>query len=90
VLLTAAATTKKEEAYLWKAGASRGHITNLKQSILETFDIYCYSIVSLAQKRVHGRKLLRRDVELRPRTYLQNKEDANEIKNKSCFFSVLD
>ncbi len=23
-----------------KTGASRGHITNLKQSILETFDIY--------------------------------------------------
>jgi hypothetical protein len=39
----AAATKKKkrkEEAYPWKAGASNGHITNLKQSILETFDIY--------------------------------------------------
>jgi hypothetical protein len=24
----------------WKMGASSGHITNLKQSILETFDIY--------------------------------------------------
>jgi hypothetical protein len=38
----AAATKKKrkEEAYPWKAGASSGHITNLKQSILETFDIY--------------------------------------------------
>jgi hypothetical protein len=38
-----AAATKmkrKEEAYPWKAGTSRGHITNLKQSILETFDIY--------------------------------------------------
>ena len=31
---------KKEEAYHWKAGASSGHITNLKQSILETSDIY--------------------------------------------------
>ncbi len=31
---------RKEEAYSWKAGASSGHITNLKQSILETFDIY--------------------------------------------------
>jgi len=32
----AAATKKKrkEEAYPWKAGASSGHITNLKQSIL--------------------------------------------------------
>jgi hypothetical protein len=40
----AAATKKekerKEEAYPWKAGAGSGHITNLKQSILETFDIY--------------------------------------------------
>jgi hypothetical protein len=38
----AAATKKKrkEESYCWKAGASSGHITNLKQSILETFDIY--------------------------------------------------
>jgi len=24
----------------WKTGASSGHITNLKQSILETFNIY--------------------------------------------------
>jgi hypothetical protein len=31
---------RKEEAYPWKAGASSGHITNLKQSILETFNIY--------------------------------------------------
>jgi len=31
---------RKEEAYTWKAGASRGHITNLMQSILETFNIY--------------------------------------------------
>jgi hypothetical protein len=31
---------RKEEAYPWKAGASSGQITNLKQSILETFDIY--------------------------------------------------
>jgi hypothetical protein len=31
---------KKEEAYPWKAGASSGHITKLKQSIMETFDIY--------------------------------------------------
>ncbi len=38
----AAATKKKrkEEADPCKAGASSGHITNLKQSILETFDIY--------------------------------------------------
>jgi hypothetical protein len=38
----AAATEKnkiKEEAYTLKAGTSSGHIANLKQSILETFDI---------------------------------------------------
>ncbi len=43
VLLMASATKKKkreEEAYPWKAGASSGHITNLSQSFLETFDIY--------------------------------------------------
>jgi hypothetical protein len=42
-MLMAAATKKekkrKEEAYPWKTGASSGHITKLKQSILETFDI---------------------------------------------------
>ena len=31
---------RKEEAYPWKAGTSSGHITNLTQPILETFDIY--------------------------------------------------
>jgi hypothetical protein len=41
----AAATKKKEkkrkeEAYPCKASTSSGHITNLKQSILETFNIY--------------------------------------------------
>jgi hypothetical protein len=37
----ATATKKiKEEAYPWKAGTSSGHTANLKQSILETFDIY--------------------------------------------------
>ncbi len=41
VLSMAAATKKrKEEAYPWKAGANSGHIINLKQSILEAFDIY--------------------------------------------------
>jgi hypothetical protein len=35
------ATPKKEkEKKLIKSGASSGQITNLKQSILETFDIY--------------------------------------------------
>jgi hypothetical protein len=31
---------RKEEAFPWKAGASSRHITNLKQSIFEAFDIY--------------------------------------------------
>jgi hypothetical protein len=45
VLSIAAATKKKrkEEAYSWKAGPSRGHITNLKQSILEPFAIYGFN-----------------------------------------------
>ncbi len=38
--MAAATKKRKEEGYPWKAGARSGHITNLKQSILETFDIY--------------------------------------------------
>ena len=34
---------RKEEAYPWKTGPSSGHTTNLKQSILETFDIYDFN-----------------------------------------------
>jgi hypothetical protein len=34
------ATAKKEEKKPIKTGASSRHITNLKQFILETFDIY--------------------------------------------------
>ncbi len=54
VLSMAAATKKKrkEEAYPWKAGASSGHITNLKESILETFDIYGMNV---CQKQRIGR-----------------------------------
>jgi len=37
---------RKEEAYPWEAGASSGHITNLKQSILETFNIYDTNVFS--------------------------------------------
>jgi hypothetical protein len=37
---------RKQEAYPWKASSSSGHITNLKESILETFNIYdCSSAV---------------------------------------------
>ena len=39
-MATATKKEKKEEAYPWKASASSGHITNIKQSIWETFDIY--------------------------------------------------
>jgi hypothetical protein len=38
--MAAATKKRKEEAYPWEVGISSGHITNLKQSILETFDIY--------------------------------------------------
>jgi hypothetical protein len=41
--MAAATKKKRKEAYPWKAGASSGHITNPKQSILETFDINEYS-----------------------------------------------
>jgi hypothetical protein len=49
----AAATKKKrkEEANPWKAGASSGHITNLKQSILETFDFYGLTDVTLTDSQ---------------------------------------
>jgi hypothetical protein len=48
----AAATKKgkKEDAYPWKAGTSSGHITNFKQSILETFDIYDVNITAYHSK----------------------------------------
>jgi hypothetical protein len=36
-----AAAQKKEKKPI-KTGASSGHIANLKQSILETFDIYAW------------------------------------------------
>jgi hypothetical protein len=42
---------KKEEAYPWKAGASNGHTTNLKESILETFDNYGRVSLSVALSR---------------------------------------
>jgi hypothetical protein len=32
--------SKNNKKKPWKMGASSGHITNLKQSILEAFDIY--------------------------------------------------
>ncbi len=35
---------EKKKLYPWKVSASIGHTTNLKQSILETFDIYGYKI----------------------------------------------
>jgi hypothetical protein len=38
---------EKKKLYTWKAGANSGHTTNLKQSILETFNIYAISPVLL-------------------------------------------
>jgi hypothetical protein len=42
----------------WKMGASSGHITNLKQYILETFDIYEFDIFTSTMKSIFT--LLRR------------------------------
>jgi hypothetical protein len=41
-MATATKKKRKVEAHPWKAGASSGHTTNLKQSILETFNIYVW------------------------------------------------
>ncbi len=43
---------RKKEAYPWKAGPSRGHITKLKQSILETFDIYDYKFYKMVWQNI--------------------------------------
>ncbi len=48
--MATATKKRKEEAYPLKAGASSGHTTKLKQSILETFDIYGYNTVTMLQK----------------------------------------
>jgi hypothetical protein len=42
------AAAKKEEKKPIKTGASSGHITNLKQSILETFNVYKFYFINLA------------------------------------------
>jgi hypothetical protein len=56
VLLTAAAKIKEKMPI--KTGASSKHITNLKQSILETFDIYGYDSVeeskNIKEKKIPG------------------------------------
>ncbi len=36
--------SEKKEKKPIKTGASSGHITNIKQSILQTIDIYCNDI----------------------------------------------
>jgi hypothetical protein len=46
---------RKEVAYPWNASASSGHITNLKKSILETFDIYDSFTHQMANGTVHIR-----------------------------------
>jgi hypothetical protein len=45
--MATATKKRKEEAYPWKAGASSGHTTNLKQSILR-LSIPMHSIVCLS------------------------------------------
>jgi hypothetical protein len=42
--IAAASKKEKKKPYPWKAGASSRHIINLKQSILETFDIFALDI----------------------------------------------
>jgi hypothetical protein len=56
--MAAATKKKKEEAYPWKAGASSRHITNLKQSILETFNIYGVIQPKVAKASMEGAILL--------------------------------
>jgi hypothetical protein len=48
--------SKKDKNKLWKMGAGSGHITNLKQSFLETFDIYDFypTKVQVTQTRNTG------------------------------------
>jgi hypothetical protein len=53
-MATATKKKRKEEAYSWKAGASSGHITNLKQSILGTFNIYATACLVCLMITVNG------------------------------------
>ena len=66
VLLMAAAKKKP-----WKMGTSRGHITNLKQSILETFDIY-------GKNASHLNKLIEGNTEKLNKIKFQSKNGENK------------
>ncbi len=45
---------KRKKMKPWKAGASSGHIPNLKQSILETFDIYGWNGLPIINTLTNG------------------------------------
>jgi hypothetical protein len=47
---------RKEEAYIWKAVTSSRHITNLKEFILETFNIDGFSSFYCLLFPFHNRK----------------------------------
>jgi hypothetical protein len=93
---------KKEEAYPWKAGASSGHITNLKQSILETFNIYdsdkhffqmvkigCYlTICSFSDKKVKWSTYCLRSIQKHIKCAKVGKENTrHKIRNIYFFYA---
>jgi hypothetical protein len=59
---TVKAAAKKEKKPI-KTGASSGHITNLKQSILETFDIYDLEEPSLQNSKLQKLTLMKQQVD---------------------------
>ncbi len=48
--------SKKEEKKSIKTGASSGHITNVKQSVLESFDIYGTALLFVNVRYVNGHR----------------------------------
>ncbi len=52
------AAAKKEEKKNIKTSTSSGHITNLKQSILETFDIYDVDYLGVMSHKVTKERTL--------------------------------
>jgi hypothetical protein len=52
------AASKKNKKKPWKMCASSGHITNIKQSILETFNIYGCSILQQRTKICGKKKMM--------------------------------
>jgi hypothetical protein len=74
--MAAATKKKRKEAYPWKAGTSSGHITNLKQSILETFDIYEFNPLILGWEYLSQSKTIAyfSKVQMKPRKALLSRE----------------